>query len=140
MKSEKKEDDYMWLLDAVEKYNMDDLEAKACNLSAMWLEQSRRAFPDYRHSTMKKGDPRKSLIFKIAYKLARETQGILENNEHILNLNLSSTSMQDERFRNVGNGNSNARILNYILQKNKNIKELSLHNTGLDDLGKNSNF
>ena len=84
MKSEKKEDDYMWLLDAVEKYNMDDLEAKACNLSAMWLEQSRRTFPDYRHSTMKKGDPRKSLIFKIAYKLARETQGILENNEYSL--------------------------------------------------------
>ena len=84
MKSEKKEDDYMWLLDAVEKYNMDDLEAKACNLSAMWLEQSRRAFHDYRHSTMKKGDPRKSLIFKIAYKLARETQGILENNEYSL--------------------------------------------------------
>jgi hypothetical protein len=84
MKSEKKEDDYMWLLDAVEKYNMDDLEAKACNLSAMWLEQSRRTFPDYRHSTMRKGDPRKSLIFKIAYKLARETQGILENNEYPL--------------------------------------------------------
>ena len=84
MKSEKKEDDYMWLLDAVEKYNMDDLEAKACNLSAMWLEQSRRTFPDYRHSKMRKGDPRKSLIFKIAYKLARETQGILENNEYSL--------------------------------------------------------
>ena len=84
MKSEKKEDDYMWLLDAVEKYNMDDLEAKACNLSAMWLEQSRKTFPDYRHSTMRKGDPRKSLIFKIAYKLARETQGILENNEYPL--------------------------------------------------------
>ena len=74
MLPEKKEVDFMWLLEAPEKYNMDDLEAAACRIAASWLEQSRKAFPDYRHSTMKKGDPRKSLIFKICYKLARETQ------------------------------------------------------------------
>ena len=81
MKPEKKEVDFMWLNEAPEKYSMDALESLACKIAACWLEQSRKLFPDYRHATMKKGDPRKSLIFKICYKLARETQGILEPNE-----------------------------------------------------------
>lgn len=81
MESNKKEVDFMWLLDAPEKYNMDQLESTACKIAAIWLDLSRKTFPDYRHSTMKKGDPRKSLIFKICYKLARETQGILDSND-----------------------------------------------------------
>ena len=39
------------------------------------------------------------------------------------------------RFRSAGNGNSNARALNNILQKNQSIKDLNLSNTGLDDDG-----
>lgn len=81
---EKKEEDFMWLIDAIEIYNMDELEARACHIASLWLEQSRKAFPDYRHSRMKKGDPRKSLIFKISYKLARETNGVLDPKEYQL--------------------------------------------------------
>lgn len=39
------------------------------------------------------------------------------------------------RFRAAGNGNANARILNFVLQKNKWIEELDLSNNGLDDDG-----
>lgn len=74
----------MWLIEAAEKYEMDELETHACHIASMWLEQSRKKFPNYRHSTMKKGDPRKSLIFKIAYKLVRETNGILTKEEYPL--------------------------------------------------------
>lgn len=81
---EKKGENFMWLVDAIELYRMDDLEGKACHITQMWLEQSRKAFPNYRHARMKKGDPRKSLIFKIAYKLARETQGVLEFQDYSL--------------------------------------------------------
>lgn len=35
----------------------------------------------------------------------------------------------------AGNGNSNARVLKFILQRNKWIEELDLSNTGLDDDG-----
>lgn len=38
-------------------------------------------------------------------------------------------------FRSSGNGNSNARILNVILKRNKVIQELDLSDTGLDDDG-----
>eukprot|EP01035_Chromulina_nebulosa_P025447 gene25447-33210_t len=43
--------------------------------------------------------------------------------------------MSDARFRGPGNGNSNARVLNFILQQNKTIESLDISNTGLDDDG-----
>lgn len=43
--------------------------------------------------------------------------------------------MQDSRLRSAGNGNSNARLLSYILKTNKNIVELDLSHTGLEDDG-----
>ena len=61
--------------------------------------------------------------------------GVLDDNDHVVNLNLADTSMQDRRFRFRGNGNSNARILNFILKENKSIEHLDLSNTGLDDDG-----
>ena len=84
MAREKHEDNFMWLADAAEKYGMTDLEACATDIVMEWLQQSRKKFPDYRHATMKKGDPRKSLIFKIAYKLVRETNGILTKDDYPL--------------------------------------------------------
>jgi hypothetical protein len=61
--------------------------------------------------------------------------GVLNQNHHIRNLDLADTAMQDSRFRFGGNGNSNARILNFILQQNHSIEQLDLSNTGLDDDG-----
>jgi Leucine-rich repeat (LRR) protein len=61
--------------------------------------------------------------------------GVLDQNTHIRNLNLAETAMQDSRLRFSGNGNSNARVLNFILRKNTSIEELNLSNTGLDDNG-----
>lgn len=72
-------------LDAIVDYSMDELESKAYKLTLLWLEQSRRVFPDYNHAKMAaKGDPRKSMIFKQCYKLVRETIGILEEREYSL--------------------------------------------------------
>ena len=44
-------------LDAIIQYEMDEMEAKAMHVVVLWLERSRKVFPDYRHSTMGKGDP-----------------------------------------------------------------------------------
>lgn len=71
-------------LEAIVDYEMDELEGKAYKLCLIWLDRSRKVFPDYQHTGMKKGDPRRSLIFKICYKLARETQGILEEKDYSL--------------------------------------------------------
>lgn len=71
-------------LDPILEYEMDELEAKAFKVCLMWLDHSKKLFPDYQHTKMKKGDPRKSLIFKICYKLVRETQGLIKDEDYIL--------------------------------------------------------
>lgn len=71
-------------LDAIVDYEMDELEAKAYKLALMWQDKSRKIFPDYQHTLMRRGDPRKSLAFKMCYKLARETNGILSDEEYPL--------------------------------------------------------
>ena len=43
--------------------------------------------------------------------------------------------MYDSRYHSSGNGNSNARVLRYILEVNKNIEDLNLSSMGLDDEG-----
>jgi hemolysin III len=62
--------------------------------------------------------------------------GVLNSNEHITDLCLDGVSVfSGNYYRSVGNGNSNARILNFILRDNEVIKELNLRQTGLDDDG-----
>ena len=63
--------------------------------------------------------------------------GILDNNTHVRKIDLQNISMADYRFRCVGNGNSNARALSAILDRNSNIEELNLGRSGLDDDGIN---
>lgn len=70
--------------DPIFEYNLDEMETKAYKLSLIWYEKSRKIFPDYKHTIMKKGDPRKSLAFKYCFKLARETNGILLDEEYHL--------------------------------------------------------
>ncbi len=71
-------------LKVISDYNFDELETKAYKMCLIWLDRSRKIFPEYKHTPMKQGDPRKSLIFKLCYKFARETAGILEEKDYNL--------------------------------------------------------
>lgn len=71
-------------IDPIVDYQMTDLEATAYKLCLLWMERSRDAFPNYSHSKFKKGDPRKSLIFRYCRKLVMETQTILDESEYPL--------------------------------------------------------
>jgi hypothetical protein len=71
--------------DAIVDYQMNELETRAYTLSLIWHERARKMFPNYSHQKIKKsGDPRTGLIFKICYKLVRETQGLLEETDYTL--------------------------------------------------------
>ena len=61
--------------------------------------------------------------------------GVLETNDHVRKMNLASASMWESRWRGMGNGNSNARVLGDILCSNNAIDEVILSDTGLDDDG-----
>jgi hypothetical protein len=72
-------------LEAVLTYKMNELETKAYKISLMWVDLTTRMFPNYQHVKLRKsGDPRKSLLFKHCYKLARETLGLVEDKDYEL--------------------------------------------------------
>lgn len=73
-------------LEPILKYNMDPIEAKAFKLGLLWEELCAKEFPGERHAKLKKNsDPRKkSNLFNHCYKLARETKGIIPDEDYKL--------------------------------------------------------
>ena len=65
----------MWRLDAIVEHNMTPIEAKAVKIGIIWMKLSKEVFPNYNHMRVKKGDPRKSALFRYCYKLIKETKG-----------------------------------------------------------------
>lgn len=76
-----KRKDYMFL---AQKYKLNEEETLALKISQIWSKYCSKYFPDYQHIKIKAGDPRKSLIFKICYKLQRETKNLIDENEYEL--------------------------------------------------------
>ena len=75
----------MFDLEAILHYQMPPLEAKAYKLALLWQDATAKEYPEYNHIRLrKKGDPRKSLLFKYCYKLARETQGLIPDEQYPL--------------------------------------------------------
>ena len=61
---------------------MNEMEAKAYKIALIWQDECRKEIPDEQFVKLKKNsDPRKSTLFKYCYKLARETKGVLQDNE-----------------------------------------------------------
>lgn len=60
---------------------------------------------------------------------------ILKTNKHVKKINFASSALYDSRYRSYENGNSNARVLKYILKENHMIKDVDLSYTGLGDDG-----
>ena len=75
----------MFDLAHIHDYKMSEEEANAYKIAVLWIELARKAFPRYQHLGLPiRRDPRKSLLFKYAYKLARETKGIIPDDEYSL--------------------------------------------------------
>jgi hypothetical protein len=63
---------------------MDELESKAIKLLQIWLDKSRKMFPDYNHTNVNLKNIKKSQVFRICYKLARESQLDLSEDDYPL--------------------------------------------------------
>jgi hypothetical protein len=74
------------LLEPIIEFKMPELEAKAYKIGLLWMGMTRKYFPEYKHTNgfPRKGDPRKSSLFRYCYKLVRETQGLIPDNEYML--------------------------------------------------------
>jgi hypothetical protein len=71
-------------LEPIIQYKMTHDEAIAYKISLIWVELCKKEFPNYRHAKLRKGDPRKSLLFRYCYTLYQETKGIIPSNEYRL--------------------------------------------------------
>ena len=73
-------------LDPIFEYHMNDEETVAYKIGLLWITLSRQIFPTYKHyhNFPKKGDPRKSSLFKHCYKLLRETRGLIDPKDYKL--------------------------------------------------------
>ena len=67
--------------DPIFEYNMNLEEMQAYKIGLLWMSLCQKIFPDYRHDSKypKKGDPRKSSLFKYSYKMLRETKGKIKD-------------------------------------------------------------
>lgn len=72
----------MDLLELAFKYKLTQLETKVLKLCYIWEDLCRKEFPDYTCITVrKKGDPRKSNLFRYCYTLMSETKGLIKESE-----------------------------------------------------------
>jgi len=69
-------------LELIIKFKMNEMEAKAYKIALIWQEECKRELPGEQFAKLRKNsDPRKSTLFKYCYKLAKETKGILKEED-----------------------------------------------------------
>jgi hypothetical protein len=72
-------------LEPIIEYSMPEDHAFAYKLGLMWVNFSKKMFPNCRTANYpRKGDPRNSSLFKYCYKLQKETKGLIEPKEYKL--------------------------------------------------------
>ena len=69
-------------LDVILQYNMNDLESKAFKICLLWEKITNAELPNYHKNGIPKGDPRKSFLFKYCYKLAKETNNLIPDDQY----------------------------------------------------------
>lgn len=93
-------------LELILTYNMNEDEAKAYKLCLLWETLTSKEFPnDDIVKLRKKGDPRKSTLFKYCYKLIKETKGLIEDKNYKFYI-----MAQLKVLKNIDNGKCHALI------------------------------
>ena len=95
-------------LEDILEYEMPPMQAKAFKLSLLWERLCKQEFPDYPHVRLKvKGDPRKSILFRYCYKLVRDYDKIIPDEEfqlymlsqlHVMKAVMQSQGLIDPRI------------------------------------------
>lgn len=69
-------------LEPIIRYRMDAMEAKAYKIALIWEDECRSELVGESYVKLKRNsDPRKSLLFKYCFKMARELNGIIKDSE-----------------------------------------------------------
>jgi hypothetical protein len=69
-------------LEPIMRYRMDRVESTAYKIALLWQDECRREIPKEPYARLAtNSDPRKSMLFKYCFKLAKETSGILADRD-----------------------------------------------------------
>ena len=134
------------LLELITEYKMDKAEAKAWKVSILYLQLAQKYFPDYKHYTVGKKDPRKSILFRHCYKLVRERDEQLEDHEYRLYIAAQMQIMKNIDFGTGGQALVNPNCLvgtkawnRWLLWKKKFFEKatpeqesINIHTSGKD--------
>jgi len=71
-------------LEAILDHKMSPMEAIAYKISCIFQDSLHATFPETPRGKERKGDPRKTYLFKVCYKLVRHTKDTLEPNQYTL--------------------------------------------------------
>ena len=120
-------------LDPIFEYNMNEEETLAYKIGLLWMAISYKMFPDYRHASgfPKKGDPRKSSLFKFCYKLMRETKGLIEVKDYKLYI-----AAQLHMLKSIEIGNTHPLIGPWCLVGDKAWVRWKMWKRKYDNIGK----
>jgi hypothetical protein len=126
-----------WNLDPIFEYNMNPEEILAYKLGLLWMALADQIFPDYRHSSNfpKKGDPRKSNLFKYCYKLAKETKGLIPEKDYKLYI-----AAQLQMLKSIEIGNTHPLISPVCLVGDKAWIRWKVWKRKYDNIGKSKNL
>src|ERR1700692_2918490 len=71
-------------LEKIITWKLSEDETKAYKLALLWTKLLNKHLPEHsdRQMRLSRGNPRKSFIFKICWKLMRETRGILKEEDY----------------------------------------------------------
>jgi hypothetical protein len=68
-------------LSVILQYELGEKEAKAYKLCLMYIDKSKKFFPDYQHCRLPKGNPTKSELFRHCHKLLREHEADIKDED-----------------------------------------------------------
>jgi len=72
-------------LEPIIRYKMDAMESKAYKIALLWEDECRRELPGESYVRLKtNSDPRRSLLFKYCFKMAKELNGIIRDQDFYL--------------------------------------------------------
>jgi hypothetical protein len=84
MPDKDQDDEKMFSLEPILNYKMTDHEAKVFKVCLIWMKTCQKILPDYQYTKLpKSGDPRKSHLFRVVWKLLRETKGIIADEDYV---------------------------------------------------------
>jgi hypothetical protein len=75
-------------LNLIDEYKMNEMEAKSWKVALTYLDLAQKYFPTYQHYQPGKKDPRKTTLFKYAYKLVREHEMPIDEYYHYISAQL----------------------------------------------------